>query len=244
MDIDELFSYLDSSTIDWKPVQSELAIQQAILVESSALLSALQPQTACFAPASLFNHVPESMLAECAFVVWADEAPKPVSSRVAAAHCKDRSAWLQAFSTVTDQLATLREKEAALLDMAQLISQNVSLKRLCVEAAKILERPTSILDNSLSFLAHSNDFPEYAAGRSEEQTGMIPDAGIKAMKDQGLTPPMTRCMPPTEQRPSTTSTTARPSPTTSRSSATAPRPSVRSAASPNMALCAPAGLPC
>lgn len=187
MDSNELFSYLDSGTIDWRPTHDALVIRQAILIESPAPLLILNPSTAYFVPASLFNLAPESTLTECAFVVWADEAPKPVSSRVVVAHCKDRSAWLQAFSTATEQLATLRQKEAALLDMAQLISQNVSLKRLCVEAAKILDHPTSILDNSLSFLAFSDDFPEYAAGRNEERNGMIPDAGIEAMKRQGLT---------------------------------------------------------
>lgn len=187
MDINELYSYLDFSTIELKPAATSFPIHQAVLTESSLSLAALRQGTACFIPASLFNGVPEAAMTGSAFFVWTDEALKPLSSHVAVALCKERGTWLHAFTIVTTELVELKEKEQALLDMTQLISQNVSLKRLCHEAAKILGHPTSILDNSLSFLAYSNDFPEYASGRTENQTGMIPEAGIEAMKRQGLT---------------------------------------------------------
>ncbi len=192
MDLEELLSILDCSTIQIvaKGVPKKKFSAVSIRGMGGNFYSApIKTTDITFADISYFNKLPSSSLKDAAFFLFTDEPLKPLSSNAFIATIKNRADWFSAIETIDEEFRILQQKTEQILHLTFLANRNVSLTSIVNEAADIVGAPASLLDNSLSFLACSDDFPFYVALGNEKTTGLLPDAALPLLKARSLVNP-------------------------------------------------------
>lgn len=190
MDIDELLSLLDSRTISVMKYGLLSKKFNGATLLGGILRITLSDKTAIrFAPVSYFNELPETHIEDAAFFLYADAPLKPVTGNTFVAIMRHRTDWVSAFEVISAEFRLLQKKKEQVLHLTELVNRNASLNSIVNEAANIVDAPASVLDNSLAFLAHSDNFPKYVAYGEEETTGMVPDTALPLLKAKGLVNP-------------------------------------------------------
>ncbi len=190
MDIDEILSVLDASTIFIQSKPSIKMLYTGAVIFAHPMVPAIQDRDAVvFCPASMFNMFPDTSIGEAAFFLWIDEPLKPYRARAFVATLASEGDWFSAFELVSSEFRSLQRRKEKILELTSLVNRGASLDTLVNEAAQIVGAPASVLDNSLTFLAVSDDFNEGIARGEEKRSGTLPDDAMPLMKAKGLVNP-------------------------------------------------------
>ena len=190
MEFSEIISILDSNTVNVLKRRIDGGrYNGTMVVRSATRIAPDDDDVMLFAPASVFNAFADDFIESKGFVLWRNEPIKPVHADADIAVVKDEGDWLDAYELSSAEFRALQRKKEQVLMLTSLVNRGTTLKQLVNEAAAIIEAPASILDNSLSFLAYSDDFPHYAAFGEEETTGMVPDDALALLKRKGIVNP-------------------------------------------------------
>ena len=189
MDFEELLSLLDSSTITEENIFDASYRFSGVSRISSTSRSALSEEDVlCFVRASRLNLVPESHLGRKGLMILLDEPIKPLAKKTNRACFSDPDAWLNAIDVVSDEFRTLRRKRDQLLEVAAKAGSGFNPTALLNKLTEIIEAPCSVLDNSLSMLAHTESLAS-AAGFDPIVYNQLPDDAIALLKEIGLVNP-------------------------------------------------------
>lgn len=190
MDLIEILQLLDSSTV--KLIQNGLSGRKfsGVTLLTRAMGSAVEDREAIFfATTDYFNSLSNALTEDRAFFLFANAPLKPLSAGSFVAAVSDYEAWLRNFETIAGEFRLLQKKKEELFELTDLVNRGVSLQRVLDAAADLIGAPASILDNALSFLAVSRDFPDYVAHGEEQISRTLPPDAVELLKNKGLVNP-------------------------------------------------------
>ena len=190
MDIDELLSLLDSYTVFIKnnPLL-HTTFNGATLLFRPLHMALADKDAVIFCRTSYFNELPTSLIEERAFFLYVDEPLKPFQGKTFLALMKSESDWTANFELLSAEFRELQRCKDKILELTALVNRGAALETLVSEAAEIVGAPASILDNSLSFLAVSSNFPPEIAKGEERKSGTLPEDALPLLKAKGLVNP-------------------------------------------------------
>ncbi len=188
MDLDELLSLLDASTMRVVKNDEKLHWFNGTAVLSGKKTSALEDlDVAFFSPASYFNMLPEKLRERRAFILYLDEPLKPVSDSIFVATIADRDVWISTFETAAHEFRVLQKKKGLVLSMAELVNHGTGAEALLNVAFSAAGAPCCLLDNSLTYIAVSSNFPEFVTKGEDTKDNTIPVEAFQVLKSKGLT---------------------------------------------------------
>lgn len=188
MELNELLNELDSSTIAVvkNGLQSKSFSGTTLL--SGSVAAALDDfDVIFFADASYFNTLPEELRRGRAFFLHLDEPLKPLSGDSFVATLYEFRRWIEAFETVSHEFRELQKKKDLVISMTGLVNRGANLKTLLNVAAEAIGAPASVLDNSLNFVAVSDNFPSFVTNGEDANDNTVPIEAFPLLKAKGLT---------------------------------------------------------
>ncbi len=190
MQITELLEALDASTMDVvKNTLGKREFAGAALLSSKMVATLEDTDVVFFCPCSYFNLLGDELRGERAFFLLLDEPLKPISGRCFITTIKENDDYLGAFESVAREFRTLQKKKERILEMTRLVNRNASLQTLLNVAGEVIGAPGSVVDNSFSYLAVTDNFPEYVAHGQEKTLRSVPADAFGLLKDEGLVNP-------------------------------------------------------
>lgn len=133
--------------------------------------------------------MPETLISGQTFFLLLDEPIKPLTvdtTVVAFTSSQDAHAC---YKNLLQEFRSLQHMKDRVYDLTSLVSKGAGLKRITNEIASIFKMPCSIVDNSLSFLSYSDNFPDYAAKNEQKQSGFLPEEAQQYLLEVGLIRP-------------------------------------------------------
>ena len=189
MDLEELLSLLDSSTVEQVSFADLDGFRNTYMLSSANKSAQLRADAACFMHASVFNSIPESSLPLTACFIYLDVPLKPFSKCIAAYVFHDRAEWSDAFELFSAEFAELQRRKESLLDVTPMVAASTPVDKLLDVFEGIVGAGCSVLDNSLSIIAISKRHGEDAGYATNENLGVLSDDAIEWMKGLGLVNP-------------------------------------------------------
>ena len=190
MDIDELLSLLDCNTIFIRSnPQLHTTFNGATLLFHPLRMALADKDAVIFCRASYFNELPASLTEERAFFLYVDEPLKPFQGKPFLALMKSEADWTANFELISAEFRELQRCKDKILELTALVNRGAALDTLVNEASEIVGTPASVLDNSLSFLAVSSNFPSEIARGEERRSGTLPEDALPLLKAKGLINP-------------------------------------------------------
>lgn len=188
--LSELTEELDSSTIS--VLQNTLEPQEfnGVAVLGGGTTEALNEEGVIyFAHATLFNKLPEELLRERAFFILIDTPIKPLPSHSYIALVKSPTDWMHVLEHFASQFRQVEKRKVEILKLTELVNRGATLEHVVNDAARIIGAPASLMDNAMSFLAVSDNFPSYVAHGQESASKTLPDDAWPLLKAKGLINP-------------------------------------------------------
>lgn len=190
MDFDELLSLLDLSTIkDQKISFPTMHCNGVMTIRKTSRLAVDVEDAMVFTEASLFNTFPDDFIQRKSFAIFIDEPLKPLSAEANIITTDSYLDWLDALEQLSAEFRVLHRKKEGIFALTTLVNKGTTLEELVNKASDVIGAPASILDNSLSFLAYSNNFPYYIAQGRERTPGTLPDDALALIRQKGLLHP-------------------------------------------------------
>ncbi len=186
MDIDEIFELLDSCTIKSSRVNKSKKYNGAMLLTEQISFHFEDEDVIYFTKASTFNSLNASALGGRTFFLWLDEPLKTLEGDTSYATFAEQRQWSSALEILAYEFRVLQQMRERIIGLMQKVSENAGIESILNESADIIGAPCSLIDNSLSFIGVSRDFPEWAARRSNETVGVIPEDGVAKLREEGL----------------------------------------------------------
>ena len=186
MDINEIFELLDSCTIHSSKIDKNKKYNGAMLLTEQISFHFDDEDVIYFTKASAFNSFNASALGGRTFFVWLDEPLKTVESSTSYAAFTEQRQWSSALEILAYEFRVLQQMRERIIGLMQKVSANAGIESILNEAADIIGAPCSLIDNSLSFIGVSDDFPEWAAHRADETIGVVPEDGVAKLREEGL----------------------------------------------------------
>ena len=186
MDINEIFELLDSCTMRSSKINENRKYNAAMLLTEQISFHFEDEDVIYFTKASTFNSLNASALGGRTFFLWLDEPLKTVEANTLYAAFTEQRQWSSALEILAYEFRVLQQMRERIIGLMQKVSANAGIESILNEAADIIGAPCSLIDNSLSFIGVSNGFPEWAARRTNETTGIIPEDGVAKLREEGL----------------------------------------------------------
>jgi len=186
MDIEEILDLLDSCTIGVQQFEKDKRYNGAMLLTERISFHFQDEDVIYFTTASAFNGFNASMLEGRAFFLWIDEPLKTTEAATSYATFVEQRQWSSALEILAYEFRQLQHMRERIIALMQKVSENAGLDSIVNEASAIIGAPCSLIDNSLSFISVSKDFPKWAAQRANETMGAVPAAGVEKLRQEGL----------------------------------------------------------
>lgn len=187
LEIIELLDVLDSSTVKIeRDVSSQRSFNGCALLTGTMAAVLEDFDVIFFASASYFNTLPDTARSQRAFFLYLDEPLKPLSREMFVGTVRDRSAWLGAFEAASNEFRELQRKKDLVLSTTDLVNRGASLETVLNVAASAVGAPASILDNSLSLVAVSSNFPAAITRGEGTRDNTVPIDAFPLLKAKGL----------------------------------------------------------
>lgn len=187
MDFDEIIELLDYSTMGIaQRARKTQNYQGTIWLSDPVSISLIEPDSFCFGKASQFNAIPAQFVRQATFALFLDEPLKPTSESVGIVTFTSAAEQRDCYEQLATEFRLLRRAVDRIFTLTALVSKGAGLQRIINEVSRIFGMPASIIDTSLSFLAYSDGFPDFAADRAEQNQGFLPERAQLALKEEGL----------------------------------------------------------
>ena len=187
LEICELLDVLDAGTTSVERDGSIGRIFNGVALLTGSMVTALEDfDVVFFSPASYFNTLPETARSQRAFFIYLDEPLKPLSGETFVATVRDQGAWFAVFESVSNEFRELQRKKDLILSMTDLVNRGAALETVLNVAASAVGAPASILDNSLSFVAVSDNFPAAITRGEDTRDNTVPIDVFPVLKAKGL----------------------------------------------------------
>jgi len=140
------------------------------------LRNTLDPDTVWFAKSTDWSKLPEQTRGGNAFILFSDVQtdffPFPEENL---AFYDDREEWQACFHALITEFAFVNRIKNGILDLLRMATSDEGLRDIANKIAVIYGLPTSIIDNSFSFVAVSDDFITlpYVYIRNEFEAGLL-----------------------------------------------------------------------
>ena len=188
MELSELLNELDFSTINIvKDGLHDRSFSGMTLLSGSTAATLDDVDIVFFAEASYFNMLPEELRRGRAFFLRLDEPLKPLSGNLFIATVHEFRQWIEAFETVSYEFRELQKKKDMVISMTDLVNRGATLKTLLNVAASAVGAPVSVLDNSLTYIAVSDNFPSFVTHGEDTSDNTVPINAFPLLKAKGLT---------------------------------------------------------
>ena len=188
MELSELLNELDFSTINIvKDGLHGRSFSGMTLLSGSTAATLDDVDIVFFAEASYFNMLPEELRRGRAFFLRLDEPLKPLSGNLFIATVHEFRQWIEAFETVSYEFRELQKKKDMVISMTDLVNRGATLKTLLNVAASAVGAPVSVLDNSLTYIAVSDNFPSFVTHGEDTSDNTVPINAFPLLKAKGLT---------------------------------------------------------
>lgn len=188
MELGELLNELDCSTIEIaKDGLRDRSFSGTTLLSGSTAASLDDFDVVFFASASYFNMLPEELRQGRAFFLRLDEPLKPLAGDSFIATVREFNHWIEAFETISHEFRELQKKKDLVISMTELVNRRASLKTLLNVAAEAVGAPVSVLDNSLTYIAVSDNFPSFVTHGEDTDDNTVPVEAFPLLKAKGLT---------------------------------------------------------
>ncbi len=190
MEAQEIISLLDPDTIE-EPTHRfpHRHFNGVALLSGTMRLTLSDKDVVLFSPISYFNKLPDDFTDDRLFLLYRDEPLKPLTKNASIILFPDQEAWLNSFELISQEFRILQRKKEEVLNLTAMVNRGGSLQQIVNAAARIIEAPASIIDNSLAFLAKSEGFPTWTLEKKEEHTGMVSSRALDLLKSKGLISP-------------------------------------------------------
>lgn len=188
MELSELLNELDFSTINIvKDGLHGRSFSGMTLLSGSTAATLDDVDIVFFAEASYFNMLPEELRQGRAFFLRLDEPLKPLSGNLFIATVHEFRQWIETFETVSYEFRELQKKKDLVISMTDLVNRGATLKTLLNVAASAVGAPVSVLDNSLTYIAVSDNFPSFVTHGEDTSDNTVPINAFPLLKAKGLT---------------------------------------------------------